>query len=89
MYQVKIHRQVEKTLRGLPKAHYRKFLEFIDILEYEPVPRQKFDTIKLEGTGDLDIYRVRLGDYRVIYSVNWKDKLIKILELKHRGKAYK
>jgi len=83
-YQVKIHRQVEKTLRSLPKAHYRKFLEF-----YEPVPRQKFDIIKLEGTGDLDIYRVRLGDYRVIYSVSWKDKLIKILKLKHRGKAYK
>jgi len=88
-YRVKIHRQVGKVLRSLPKAHYRKFLEFIGILEYEPVPRQKFDIIKLEGTGDFDIYRVRLGDYRVIYSVSWKDKFIKILKLKPRGKAYK
>ena len=88
-YQVKIHRQVEKILRSLPKAYYRRFLEFMDTLEYEPVPRKKFDITKLEGTGDLDIYRVRLGDYRVIYSVNWRDKVIKILKLKHRGKVYK
>jgi len=88
-YRVKIHRQVEKIFRSLPKAHYRRFLEFVGILEYEPVPRQKFDIIKLEGAGDLDIYRVRLGDYRVIYSVNWKNKVVKILKLKHRGKAYK
>jgi mRNA interferase RelE/StbE len=64
-------------------------LEFRDVLEYEPVPRQKFDIIKLEGTGGLDICRVRLGDYRVIYSVSWEDKVIKILKLKLRGKAYK
>ena len=73
----------------MPKAHYRRFLEFRDVLEYEPVPREEFDIIKLEGSGDLDLYRVRLGDYRVIYSVNWKDKVIKILKLKPRGEAYK
>ncbi|RLF82534.1 type II toxin-antitoxin system RelE/ParE family toxin [Thermococci archaeon] len=88
-YRVKIHRQVVKALRSLPKAHYRRFLEFRDVLEYEPVPREEFDIIKLEGSGDLDLYRVRLGDYRVIYSVNWKDKVIKILKLKPRGEAYK
>ncbi|AIY91042.1 type II toxin-antitoxin system RelE family toxin [Geoglobus acetivorans] len=88
-YHVKIYRQVEKVLRNLPKAHYRKFLEFIGILEYEPVPVKNFDITKLEGTGNLDIYRVRLGDYRVIYSVNWRDKVIKILKLKPRGKVYK
>lgn len=48
-YWVRIHRQVEKALRNLPKAHYKKFLEFVSILEYEAVPRQKFDIIKLEG----------------------------------------
>ena len=88
-YRVRIHRQVEKVLRNLPKAHYKKFLEFVSILGYEAVPRQKFDIIKLEGTGDLDIYRVRIGDYRVIYSVNWRERSIKILRLKVRGSAYK
>ena len=82
-YRVKIHRQVEKALQCLSEAHYRKFLE------YEPIPRQKFDIIKLDRTEDLDIYRVRLDDYRVIHSVNWKNKVIKILKLKSRGKAYK
>ncbi|NJF25146.1 type II toxin-antitoxin system RelE/ParE family toxin [Thermococcus sp. Bubb.Bath] len=89
IYRVKVHRQVEKALLGLPKAHYQRFLEFRDILKYEPVPRQDFDIIKLKGGGDLELYRVRLGDYRVIYSVNWDERVIKILKLKPRGEAYK
>ncbi|WP_394295120.1 MULTISPECIES: type II toxin-antitoxin system RelE family toxin [Thermococcus] len=35
------------------------------------------------------MYRVRLGEYRVIYSVNWEERVILIHRLKRRGEAYK
>ncbi|WP_456452322.1 type II toxin-antitoxin system RelE family toxin [Thermococcus sp.] len=37
----------------------------------------------------MDIYRVRIGEYRVIYTVNWKRRLILIHRLKKREDAYK
>ncbi|ACS33195.1 Plasmid stabilization system addiction module toxin, RelE/StbE family, C-term part [Thermococcus gammatolerans EJ3] len=52
-------------------------------------PRDKFDIIKLKGSGDLDIYHVRIGEYRIIYSVNWKARRILIHKVKKREDAYK
>ena len=88
-FKVKIKREVVKSLNHLPKSHRRKFLELKDTLRYEAVPRDRFDIVKLRGSGDLDIYRVRLGDYRRIYSVNWKEHLVLIHRLKKREDAYK
>ncbi|WP_143598755.1 type II toxin-antitoxin system RelE/ParE family toxin [Thermococcus sp. JCM 11816] len=64
-------------------------MELKDVLQYEAVPRDRFDIAKLKGSDDLDIYRVRLGEYRVIYSVNWEERVILIHRLKRRGEAYK
>ncbi len=88
-FTVKVHKQVKKKLKELPNVHRRCFLELKDILHYEAVPRDKYDIIKLEGTGNIDIYRIRLGSYRIIYSVNWKERLIMIHRLKTREDAYK
>lgn len=70
-FEVKIKREVVKAVKSLPKANLRKFLELKEALRYEAVPRDRFDIVKIKGSADLDIYRVRIGDYRVIYSVNW------------------
>ncbi len=88
-FEVKIKKEAIKALKSLPKANLRKFLELKDALRYEAVPRDKFDIIKLKGSGDLDIYRVRIGEYRVIYSVNWKARRILIHKVKKREDAYK
>ncbi len=88
-FEVKIKREVVKALKSLSKSHRRKFLELKDTLRYEAVPRDRFDIVKLRGSGDLDIYRVRLGEYRVIYSVNWSEKRVLIHRLKKREDAYK
>ncbi|ASJ03139.1 hypothetical protein A3L09_07675 [Thermococcus profundus] len=85
----KVKKDVVKALRSLPTSYRRKFLELRDALRYEAVPRDRFDIAKLKGTGDLDIYRARLGEYRVVYSVNWNKRLILIHRLKKREDAYK
>ncbi len=82
-FEVKIKREVVKALKSLPKSHRRRFLELKDALRYEAVPRNRFDIVKLRGSGDLDIYR------GVVYSVNWKERRVLIHRLKKREDAYK
>jgi len=48
-------------------------------LETDPLPRQ---AVKLSGTEQL--YRVRVGDYRIIYDVDTQDKLVTIHYVRHR-----
>lgn len=88
-FRVKIRKEVIKELKKMPKAHLNRFLELKEVPQYEAVPRDRFDIAKLKGSDDLDIYRVRLGEYRVIYSVNWEERVILIHRLKRRGEAYK
>ena len=56
---------VEKDLRALPKAIIGRIFHFIERLKDDPFPRQ---AIKLAGAEQL--YRLRVGDYRIIYGVD-------------------
>jgi len=38
---------------------------------------------------DTQFYRLRIGDYRVIYSINDSRKIIKILDVAHRREVYR
>lgn len=43
--------------------------------------------VKLKG--DHQLYRVRIGDYRIVYIIDDNDKLIKITRIRHRQDVYK
>jgi len=86
MFKILLHRRAEKNLYKLPKHILRKFYELMNTLEANPVPWREWDVRKLRGFEDT--YRIRLNNYRVIYSVNWKRKEIIILKIEKRGKAY-
>jgi mRNA interferase RelE/StbE len=49
------------------------------------------DAIRLEAlTGDLaGLYKLRIGDYRVIYEVLWDEKIIVIHAIGHRREIYR
>ncbi len=52
-------------------------------LERDPFPQV---AVKLKnGTG----YRIRVGDYRIIYTLDTKNKKITIFRIRHRSKAYR
>jgi len=61
--------------------------EFIDTLKDNPVPFRKFDLKKLKGKKDR--YRARLGDFRLTYQVDKKEKVILLLKLERIGSEYK
>ena len=60
---------VEKDLRALPRPAIARVLRAFDLLADNPFPRQ---AVKLEGGEQL--YRLRVGDYRIIYGVDRKAK---------------
>ena len=83
-YKVASKPSVEKELRSLPKSTIVRVIKQIDKLANEPFPSQ---TVKLKGGEDL--YRIRVGDYRVIYGVDRHAKLVTIHHVRHRREVYR
>jgi mRNA interferase RelE/StbE len=75
---------VEKDLRGLPDSIVTRVLAAIEKLEFEQFPT---GVTKLEGS-DMT-FRIRLGDYRIIYRMDKSDRVIEILYVRHRREAYR
>ena len=83
-YKVITARSFEKDLRKLPDDVLKRVFNKVKLLANEPFP----DGVrKLEGEENL--YRLRVGDFRVIYSVNKKEKVIDLIYVRNRKDAYK
>jgi mRNA interferase RelE/StbE len=83
-YKVTPKPSVEKDLRSLSKTAIARVVKSLDRLAEEPFPRQ---ALKLEGGEGL--YRLRVGDYRVIYSVNQEALEIIVHHVRHRREVYR
>jgi len=87
MFKIVIHKKSIKKLREMGKSSLKRMANLIEILETDPIPWKYFDVKKLEG--EKDTYRVRIGKYRIIYFVDKNSKIIHILKIEKREKAYK
>ena len=83
-YQINFQSSVDKDLRKLSSENCDRLLSRIEELANEPMPVQ---AIKLKGTEGL--YRVRVGDYRIIYEVDASAKSILIHYVRHRREVYR
>ena len=75
---------IEKDLRSLPKSVIARVLRQFEKLGEAPLPRQ---AAKLEAA--IDLFRVRVGDYRIIYEVDHDAKQVIIHHVRHRRDVYK
>jgi len=64
----------------------RRVYELAESLVTDPVPRDSFDLEELKGEDD--VYRVRFGDVRVVYEVDWEGRVVTILRIASRGRVY-
>ena len=78
-YELQVERAARKDIDRLPERDYQRIETAIDRLAAEPRPR---GTRKLRGPGGR--WRMRVGEYRVMYAVFEKEKLIKILRVLRR-----
>ncbi len=84
LFEVILKSSVEKDFRALPKNILIKILSAIENLAQEPFPNR---TSKLEGTEQT--YRIRVGDYRIVYEVDRTQKIVNILYVRHRREVYR
>lgn len=82
-YGVSLKRSAQKEIRALDEAVRTRVLNSIRSLASEARPP---GCRKLVGASDR--WRIRIGDYRVIYSVDDDKRLIEIIAARHRSKAY-
>ncbi len=75
-----------KSSRRLPDHYKRNLAELLIVLEENPVPSQSYDIAKMKGL--VDTFRVRLGDIRVVYKINWESRHVIVLVVSPRGSAY-
>ncbi len=83
-YRVEVKPSVEKDFGGIAKASARRIWDGIEALGGEPLPR---GVVKLSGAENL--YRIRIGDYRVIYGVDHAARKVLIHYVRHRREAYR
>ena len=82
-YNLKIKRDAEKELRAIPKGDLRKVIKRVHGLAMDPRPSGHQ---KLSGQSQ---YRIRQGDYRIIYRVDDKERVVEIVKIGHRGEVYR
>lgn len=83
-YTVIVERQVDKVLRRLPKDVLRRVDRVLLSLADEPRPA---GCRKLKGYDSL--YRLRIGDWRLIYAVEDDILAVLVVELAPRGQIYR
>ncbi len=79
-YELLIHREAEKELSGLPNDVYRRIYRNLLSLKQHPRPR---NSTKLKGRDDL--WRLRVGRYRLIYQIDDDRRVITVLRVALRN----
>ena len=84
-FEVAIHSQIHKRLRRLPKKHRRQVIDRIEELEENPRPH---DSIQLKGRKNPG-FRVDIGEYRILYDIDYPARVVDVRLLMHRGEGYR
>lgn len=81
-YKVEFKQSVAKDLRAIPNADVKRILERITLLAEEPRPA---GCSKLSGQ---ERYRVRQGDYRIVYEIRDAVLVVLVVKVGHRREVY-
>ena len=82
-YRVDLRARARKEFLDLPPETARKVLEAFESLRTDPRHRQ---SIKLSGGQS---YRLRIGDYRLLYEIDDPEKKVTVYRIKHRREVYR
>ncbi|MGV0028692.1 type II toxin-antitoxin system RelE family toxin [Phormidesmis priestleyi] len=83
-YQVEFTRPADKQLKALPVNVQERLQPKIASLAQEPRP---IGSAKLQGNDDL--YRIRVGTYRIIYKIQDDLLLVLVVTVRHRRDVYR
>ncbi len=84
MYEVYLEAKAERELKNLPVNIFDSIIPHIKALSKIPRPS---GCRKI--TGSKNDWRIRIGDYRVIYEINDRRKKVIVMRVRHRREAYR
>ena len=84
VYEIEISRTAEKQLRRLDRASQERVTRAMLALARDPRPR---GSRKLQGYAD--VFRIRVGQYRVLYSFSGSTLIVVVLKIGHRKEVYR
>jgi mRNA interferase RelE/StbE len=84
-YALEIAKSVEKDLRKIPVKMHENFFKEIENLAITPFPESIYKKIK----GTINSFRLRVGNYKILYEVDTQIMLITIYRIRHRKDSYK
>jgi len=83
LYKVSLKKSAEKELRAVPSRDIEKIVEKLKGLAHQPRPH---GCEKLEGQ---ERYRLRQGDWRMIYSIDDGEKTVLVVKIGNRREVYR
>ena len=82
-YRIFIKASASKELATIPKKSLQKIVDRIRSLEENPRP------VGCEKLSAQERYRLRQGNYRIVYSIQDEDQTIHIVKIGHRKEIYR
>ena len=83
-YKILYSKKSVKFLKRIPKEDSERITKKIELLGENPFPPE---TKKVQGLND--IFRLRVGDYRILYNIDKKEKILGIIKIDKRSRVYK
>ena len=83
MYEVELRRHVTKSLDRLKEPDFSRIITELSEIEQNPRPK---GVEKLRGT---ELWRIRVGDYRLVYQISDETRKIIVVRVGHRRDVYR
>ena len=83
-YKVSLKPSADRQLRKLPVAAQRRIVVEVAVLALDPRPP---GVVKLAG--DENLWRIRIGDYRVVYEIHDERLIVLVLRVANRRDVYR
>ena len=83
MYKIELRRRAQRFLDRLPKDDFDAVISAVKELAQVPRPR---GVEKIKSAG---LWRIRQGDYRIVYLIDDEQQIVTILRIGHRREIYR
>jgi len=84
MYKILLERAAERDLKRLSREIFQRIIDHIKALAETPRP-----TGCHKITGSKSDWRIRVGNYRIIYEIDEKEMTVRVMRIRHRREAYR
>lgn len=84
MYEVRLARRAARTLSALQRREQQRIRAALDLLADNPGPP---NCVAMQGEDS--VYRVRVGDYRIVYEVLDAVLLVHVVRIGHRREIHR